>query len=174
MSQPNLSDFPLVQPQSVAWGEMDAFGHVNNMYYYRYFESARINYLQVIGALDNLATLKPVVVANSCRYLKSVLFPDELEVAARVVELRASGFRMEYALISSTLKALVATGEAIVVMTGADGKKLSLPEEIRQAIINLEATVGNSLELEDPNRQPETMLGRALSRLSPILERNKK
>ena len=82
MSQINLSEFSIVQPQTVAWGEMDAFGHVNNANYYRYYESVRISYLQAIGALDNLAVMNPVVAANSCRYLVSVSYPDELEVGA--------------------------------------------------------------------------------------------
>ena len=173
MMPANLSEFPIVQPQTVAWGEMDAFGHVNNACYYRYFESVRISYLQAIGALDNLTLMNPVVAANSCRYLKSISYPDELELGARVVELRGSGFRMEYAIISQQHKALIATGEAIVVMVDRDGQKLALPEELRQTIINLEQTVGHDLQLDaqNPNRQPETMLGKALSRLNPLRDK---
>lgn len=39
-----LSNYPIVYEQKVAWGDMDAFGHVNNVQYYRYIESARIAY----------------------------------------------------------------------------------------------------------------------------------
>lgn len=173
MSHVNLSQFPIMQAQAVAWGEMDAFGHVNNCVYYRYFESVRISYLQAIGALDQLAMMNPVVAANSCRFLKSVSYPDELELGARVVELRGSGFRMEYVLLSSQQKSIVATGEAIVVMVDRDGKKMTLPDDMRQTIINLEQTVGNDLALDaqNPHKQPETLLGKALSRLSPLRDR---
>jgi acyl-CoA thioester hydrolase len=173
MSQINLSEFSIVQPQTVAWGEMDAFGHVNNASYYRYYESVRISYLQAIGALDHLDVMNPVVAANSCRYLVSVSYPDELEIGARVVELRGSGFRMEYAIVSQQQKCLVATGEAIVVMVDSEGKKVALPEEMRQIIINLEKTVGNDLTLDaqNPHKQPETLLGKALSRLNPLRDK---
>lgn len=173
MNPSNLNEFPIVQSLSVAWGEMDAFGHVNNAVYYRYFESVRISYLQAIGALDDLTRMNPVVAANSCRYLKSVSYPDELEVGGRVVELRASGFRMEYALLSRKNKAIVATGEAIVVMVDSEGKKIPLSEELHQTIINLEQTVGNGLQVDDqnPNRQPETLLGKALSRFNPLRDK---
>ena len=173
MSLSSLNEFPIVQPQSVAWGEMDAFGHVNNVAYYRYFESVRISYLQTIGALDQLEEINPVVAANSCRYLKSVSYPDELELGARVVELRSSGFRMEYAIFSQQHKNIVATGEAIVVMVDKMGQKASLPEEFRQTIINLEQTVGRDLEVDElnPHKQPETLLGKALSRLKPLREK---
>ncbi len=171
MSQINLSEFPIVQPQAVAWGEMDAFGHVNNSVYYRYFESVRISYLQAIGALDQLDVMNPVVAANSCRYLKPLNYPDDLELGARVVELRGSGFRMEYVLISLKQKGIVATGEAIVVMVDANGKKITLPDELRQTVINLEQTVGNDLTIDDSHKQPETLLGKALSRFNPMRDK---
>ena len=173
MSQISLKEFPIVQAQTVAWGEMDAFGHVNNVVYYRYFESVRISYLQAIGALEHLVQMNPVVAANSCRYLKSVNYPDELELGARVVELRASGFRMEYAIFSQQHKTIVATGEAIVVMVDKNGQKVTLPEEFRQTIINLEQTAGNDLEVDalNPHKQPETLLGKALSKLNHLRDK---
>jgi acyl-CoA thioester hydrolase len=169
----NLNDFAIVQPQTVAWGEMDAFAHVNNIVYYRYFESVRISYLQTIGALDQPEVFNPVVAANSCRYLKSLGYPDELELGARVVELRASGFRMEYAVFSQQHKSIVATGEAIVVMVDRAGQKVILPEELKQTIINLEQTVGNILavDAQNPHKQPETLLGKAISRLKTSREK---
>lgn len=141
MSQSPLQDFPMIQKQVVAWGDMDAFGHVNNANYYRYFESVRISYLQAIGALDQLEACNPVVSANSCRFLKPVTYPDALELGARVVELRGSGFRMEYVLVSSRQQAVVATGEAVVA---AGGGKLALSDVLRQSIFRLEATVGHT------------------------------
>jgi acyl-CoA thioester hydrolase len=169
----NLNDFAIVLPQTVAWGEMDAFAHVNNIIYYRYFESVRISYLQTIGALDQLDVFNPVVAANSCRYLKSISYPDELELGARVVELRASGFRMEYVVFSQQQKSIVATGEAIVVMVDRAGQKVILPEELKQTIINLEQTVGNTLavDAQNPHKQPETLLGKAISRLKTSREK---
>ena len=145
MNPSELGRFPLVLPQDVAWGDMDAFGHVNNAVYYRYFESARIAYLQVIGALDHLEASNPVVAANSCRFLRPVVYPDALQLGARVVELRGSGFRMEYALFSRAQAVLAATGEAVVVMVGADGRKIPLSEAMRQAILTRESAAGNEV-----------------------------
>ncbi|HEX5362428.1 MAG TPA: thioesterase family protein [Fluviicoccus sp.] len=145
MNPSELGRFPLVLPQDVAWGDMDAFGHVNNAVYYRYFESARIAYLQAIGALDHLEAFNPVVAANSCRFLRPVVYPDALQLGARVVELRGSGFRMEYVLFSRAQAALAATGEAVVVMVGADGRKIPLSEALRQAILTRESAAGNEV-----------------------------
>lgn len=47
-----LADYPIVFEQRVAWGDMDAFGHVNNVIYYRYIESARLYYLDHLKILQ--------------------------------------------------------------------------------------------------------------------------
>ena len=49
MNRP-FSEYPVVLQQDVIWGDMDAYGHVNNTVYFRYFEDARIAYLDKIGA----------------------------------------------------------------------------------------------------------------------------
>ena len=140
MSPPELRDYSLMRDMTVAWGEMDAFGHVNNAVYYRYFESARIAYLQAVGALDRLEACNPVVAANSCRFLRPLTWPDELTVGARVVEVRGSGFRMEYAIFSRQQQAIAATGDAVVVIVDPSGNKTALPEQVRTAILEREET----------------------------------
>ena len=47
-----LTDFPVQVKISVAWGDMDAYGHINNIYYLRYFETARIQYFLETGLID--------------------------------------------------------------------------------------------------------------------------
>ena len=51
LQEQHLKDFPIVIEIPVAWGEMDAFGHVNNIIYFRYFESARLAYFHQTGYL---------------------------------------------------------------------------------------------------------------------------
>lgn len=46
-----LQQYPVIYSQTVAWGDMDAFGHVNNATYYRYIESARLAYLGKLNIL---------------------------------------------------------------------------------------------------------------------------
>ncbi|MFO7632899.1 MAG: acyl-CoA thioesterase [Caldilinea sp.] len=50
-----LAGFPVIVEISVAWGEMDAFQHVNNIVYFRYFESGRIAYFERTGAMEEMA-----------------------------------------------------------------------------------------------------------------------
>ena len=47
-----LADYPVIFEQKIAWGDMDAFGHVNNVMYYRYMESARIGYFDQLDIFN--------------------------------------------------------------------------------------------------------------------------
>ncbi len=140
----SLKEFAIVYRQTIAWGDMDAVGHVNNVLYYRYIESARVEYLTKIDAFGQ--GLSAVIASNSCRYLRPVYFPDVLEIGVQVVEVRNSGFRMNYVLYSTQQQQIIATGDAIAVMVDAKTLgKAALPAELRQRIYALERTVGNDL-----------------------------
>lgn len=52
-----LSVYPVIYDQKVAWGDMDAFGHVNNVQYYRYIESSRILYMENVNILTQIYIL---------------------------------------------------------------------------------------------------------------------
>ena len=65
--------------QPVAWGDMDAFGHVNNTIYLRYFETARVRYFDAAPELAGFKGAEIPVIANiSCTYKRAVKYPDTL------------------------------------------------------------------------------------------------
>ncbi|AOA60026.1 thioesterase [Acinetobacter larvae] len=139
-----LSDYPVIHYQSVAWGDMDAFGHVNNVLYYRYIESARIAYFDRLKVFQQ--GILSVVASSQCHYLKPVFYPDVLRVAARVDEMRNSAIRMHYLLFSEQQNEIVAKAEAVIVFVdNVQMKKTLIPEDIRNSIISLESSVDHIL-----------------------------
>ncbi|ANF80858.1 thioesterase [Acinetobacter sp. NCu2D-2] len=139
-----LSQYPVVYEQQVAWGDMDAFGHVNNVMYYRYIESARLAYLDHLKILD--LPLFTVVLTNQCHYLKPVVYPDQLSIGVQIEELRNSAFRMHYLLFSKIQNEIVAQAEAVLVCVDKNTmQKIKIPDAIVKTIKNLESSVGNNL-----------------------------
>lgn len=137
-----FSEYPIVHEQNVAWGDMDAFGHVNNVMYYRYIESARINYFDALNIFEQ--KVLTVVASNQCKYLRPVFYPDQLKIAVRVDELRNSAMRMTYQLFSTAQNELVATAEAVIVCVDQENmQKAAIPEDIREKILKMEHAVGN-------------------------------
>ncbi|PSD38353.1 acyl-CoA thioesterase [Acinetobacter radioresistens] len=139
-----LTDYPVIYEQNVAWGDMDAFGHVNNVIYYRYIESARICYLDSLNIFK--LDINTVVASSQCKYLKPVFYPDQLKIGVRVEEIRNSAFRMNYLIWSSAQQQNVALGEAVIVCVDTENmQKTLIPEIIREKIIKIEKTVKHDL-----------------------------
>ena len=136
---------PLVVAVSVAWGDMDAFGHVNNVQYFRYFETARIAYFEAAGVLRG-GDIGPILGGTSCRFKAPVTYPDRLLVSARVVEIGTDRFRMEYRADSERLDRCAATGDAVVF--GYDysaGEKTELPSAWLRAFERLDGITSSLL-----------------------------
>jgi len=139
-----LSDYPIIHIQPVAWGDMDAFGHVNNVLYYRYMESARIRYMDELNIFQH--DVYTVVASNQCKYIRPVFYPDQLKIGARVEEMRNSALRMSYLLWSEQQQAIVALGEAVMVCVNKENMlKLPIPEIIRQKVTKIELMVNHQI-----------------------------
>ena len=92
-----LSAFPVVIEIPVAWGEMDAFQHVNNVVYFRYFETGRIAYFErtVMRSAMNTTGLGPILATASCKFKFPLTYPDTVLVGVRV---GGSGGSLHHAL----------------------------------------------------------------------------
>ncbi len=143
MSHPaaELSVFPVVVSFPVHWGEQDMFGHVNNTVYFRWFESARIAYLDRAGLSDLMERERvgPILAAIGCNYRRQLTFPDTVEVGSRITRIGRSSLAMAHAIRSREQNAIVADGEStIVVFDYRSQKPTPVPEDIRAAINKLE------------------------------------
>ena len=136
-----LAGFPVVVEQAVVWGEMDAYRHVNNVVYFRYFENARIAYLDRVGWMRSREEtgLGPIVASTSARYRKPLSYPDHLLVGVRAGELQSDRVTIEYRLVSARWDAVATDGQAVVVSFDyRQGRKAPIPDAVRAAIIELE------------------------------------
>lgn len=135
---PLLQGFPVTVTMDIAWGEMDAFGHVNNVVYFRYFENARIEYLQRI-AFAEARGIGPILASTHCRFRRPLTFPDRLQVGIRTTEIGDDRFTIEYRLVSQRLGEIAAEGGGVVVSYDyQSARKTPLPAEVRTAIEELE------------------------------------
>ncbi len=141
MSDP-LAGFPVVVDIPVAWGEMDAFGHVNNTVYFRYFETARIAYFEALGymKITESTGVGPILAHTDCRFRLPLDYPDRVRVGARADQVTDAGFLMHYVAVSARHGRLAAEGSGrIVSFDYRRGGKSPLQPEIAEAIARLEA-----------------------------------
>lgn len=131
-------DFPIHTAINVAWGEMDALQHVNNVVYFRYFETARIDFFNQIGLMKTLKTqgIGPILAETKCRYKRPVVFPDTLWVGTKIGELGQDRFTMEYHIYSESQQSITTIGSAdVVVFDFKNNCKSQIPAEIRSALL---------------------------------------
>jgi acyl-CoA thioester hydrolase len=126
----------------VAWGDMDAFGHVNNTVFHRWFETARIAYFEQIGLLDRMERdrVGPILAKATCDFRLAVRYPDGMRVESTVTALGTSSFVMGYRAHSGRQGVVAAEGESVIVLFDYSAeRKVPLDPGLRGAIERLEA-----------------------------------
>ncbi len=136
-----LGKYRVVIALPVFWGDQDAFGHVNNNAYFRWFESARIAYSQRIGLFDlfRAERIGPILASISCDYRRQINFPDTVHVGIRVTRIGRTSLGLEHVIVSQSQSAVAAEGTStIVVFDYKANKSHPVPPLIRQAVHDLE------------------------------------
>ena len=136
-----LTDFPVTIELPVVWGDMDAFAHVNNSKYFRYFESAHIAYFEKIDFIkfkENLG-VGPILSKTSCRFKRALSYPDVVQIGARSTDIEQDRFLIHYRVVSKKHNAVAAEGVAMFVCFDyRKNKKTSLPAELVENINRIE------------------------------------
>ena len=133
------SDYRYLQEVTTRWHDNDVYGHVNNVTYYSYFDSAVNTYLIEQGGLDiHEGDVVGFVVSSSCDYFASVAFPDRLEIGLRVAKLGNSSVQYELAVFKQGTDAACAAGRFVhVFVDRATNRPVSIPEPLRSALARL-------------------------------------
>ena len=129
-----LAAYPVRTAVTVQWGDQDTFQHVNNVVYFRWFETARMKLFEQVDFTGS-AAVGPILASTSCRYKAPVLYPDEVVVGVRVDDVGSDRFSMTMALFSKARGFVVATGEALIVSFNYQTQqKAPIPDDVVKAI----------------------------------------
>lgn len=125
----------------VAWGEMDALNHVNNVAFFRYLETARVAFIRALGpevgfdASDRRRGIGFILQHAECRFRRPVNFPDMLRVTSSLVAMQSDRFTLEHHVISTTYNEVSAVGRGtIVTYDYAAHAKVDVPAVVRTAL----------------------------------------
>lgn len=118
---------------AIRWGDMDAFGHVNNTVYFRYMEQARIEWLQQIGGNFSVEQ-GPVLINAQCSFLRQLKYPGEVEVRSYIGTIGRSSFETMYEIGRVDMPGVIfAEGAAKIVWIDFNlEKSVPLPDDLNQ------------------------------------------
>ncbi len=118
------------------WMDNDSYGHVNNVTFYSYFDTAVNEHLIRAGGLDIAGgDAIGVVVETMCKFRKSLTFPETIEAGLRVVKLGTSSVRYEIGLFRRGDDEPAATGHFVHVWVDRTTQRpVPIPPRIRAAL----------------------------------------
>ena len=136
---PQRADYRHFQPITTRWHDNDIYGHVNNVTYYSFFDSAVNGYLIERGGLDiHDGEVVGFVVSSSCDYFASIAYPDLIEVGLRVGKLGNSSVQYELAVFKAGEDEACAAGRFVhVFVDRASNQPVAIPAGLREAMEQL-------------------------------------
>ena len=139
MNNINTGDYKFSMPLSIRWNDLDPLAHVNNVYYFEYFQIGRGHYMHAVSQQWDWQKYMFVIAHIECDYLKELsLSATNPTIKMRTSSIGRKSFEIEY-LITSTAKdgseILHAKGKSVQVMIDIAVKKpIELPEWLRKDI----------------------------------------
>jgi acyl-CoA thioester hydrolase len=139
--QMERSDFNYFFEMPTRWGDLDAFGHVNNTLYARYYESARLGYFESLMDMRFDPELSSGVIHADMKiaYIKQLHYPSDIDVGCRISRMGNSSLDLDAAIFLKGSDTLISTSRAILVWFDYKANvNKPIPEENRKMIIDYE------------------------------------
>jgi acyl-CoA thioester hydrolase len=121
------------------WMDNDVYGHVNNVVYYSFFDTAVNKFLIDTNTLDiGKSAVVGLVVETQCQYFRPVTFPDRVDAGIRVSKLGTSSVRYEVGLFRNDEQDAAAQGHFVhVYVVRTTSRPAPIPEETRKLLATL-------------------------------------
>ena len=136
-----LAGYSQVIEIPVQWGDQDAFRHVNNTVYLRWFESSRIAYSRKLGLWDLLESdnFGPILASTTCHYRRPLTYPDTVRVGTRALKVGTTSLTLEHRVVGLASNLVAAEGMAVLVLYDYNkAEPCPIPDRIRRAIVELD------------------------------------
>jgi acyl-CoA thioester hydrolase len=138
---PTMTGFPVVIELPIQWGDLDVYGHVNNVVYLEWFEAARAAYAMQVGVeiLSRDRGIGAILASVTCNYRRPQAFPGVVYAGARVSRISVGSVTLQYLVTDAATGVPVADGESDAVLYDyAANEPVAVPGRIRAAVEELE------------------------------------
>ncbi|MGB3722108.1 MAG: thioesterase family protein [Pacificimonas sp.] len=131
--------YPVFQGINTRWSDNDVYGHVNNVVYYGWFDTAVNAQLIEVGLLNiETGPMIGLVVETGCRYAAPLSFPQKIEAGVRVAKLGTSSVRYEVGIFAESAADAAAEGFFVHVYVDRETRRpVPLPDDWRVGLTAL-------------------------------------
>ncbi len=134
------SDFKWFSTVTTRWMDNDSYGHVNNVIYYSWFDTAVNQFLIANGVLDiENSPVIGLVIETQCNYFAPLAFPDRIAIGIRVAKLGNSSVRYEVGVFREDEEKVSAQGHFVHVYVSRETRRpVSLPDNLRAVLQSIQ------------------------------------
>jgi acyl-CoA thioester hydrolase len=135
----DASKFPVTLHIRLDWSEMDLFGHINNVSFFKYIQAARVNYWETVGIdSQNTEGIGQMLLSASCNFKSPLFYPGNIIIRSSVTFIRNTSFGIAHVILNENGE-VAAEAEDVIVMYDFDNhKKVNIPDAIRMKIEEVE------------------------------------
>lgn len=121
----------------IDWAELDLYGHVNNVAYYKYMQSARIAFSEKMGltVLNETGKMSFILAASECHYKQKLLYPGTVSIQSEVTEVNNTSFHLQHLLYNQSGEQVAKGRDVLVLYDYSIDKKVEVPAALREKLI---------------------------------------
>jgi acyl-CoA thioester hydrolase len=136
-SVPHRSDYAAFVPVTTRWMDNDQYGHVNNVVYYSYFDTA-VNHWLLANSLLSKGNTIGLVVQTHCEFHSGLSFPQALQIGLRLGNLGRTSVRYELAVFADESSVAAAQGHFVHVYVDAHSRRpVELSDDLKKGLQRL-------------------------------------
>ena len=123
----------------IDWSEMDLFGHVNNVSYFKYIQAARVHYWEAAGLpAFGQQSVGPILLSTGCQFIKPLFYPGNIVVESRIEFLKNTSYGLHHRILNEAQEVAAEAHDVIVNYDFAKNEKTPITNELKQAIALIE------------------------------------
>jgi len=134
--EPRALYFPVKLHLRLDWSEMDLFGHINNVMYFKFIQASRVNYWEHVGFLNRYFKEKigPILVSTGCQFSKPLFYPDNITIEVRVEFIKNTSIGLHHRILNGKNELCAEAHDVIVLYNFAKNEKVIIPMELKEAM----------------------------------------
>lgn len=124
----------------IDWSELDYFGHVNNVSFFKYIQTSRVNYWDRIGLTEShrATNIGPMLASCRCDFKRPLLYPGEITLCARLAFIKNTSFSIAHQILNHAGQIAAEASDVMVIYDFNRNEKVAFPGELRQKIEEIE------------------------------------
>lgn len=132
----NTYHFPVKLQLRLDWSEMDMYGHINNVMFFKFIQASRVGFWQMAGLTNGYYKDKigPILVSTGCQFSKPLFYPDNITVEVRVEFIKTTSIGLHHRILNGKGELSAEAHDVIVLFNFAKNEKVPISQELREAM----------------------------------------